>query len=87
MEPATCTWKRDQSGAKTDSLNWQVFKDIIGNGVTEPSQVLTVAGESHAVRLRSDLHLSPGNHTITLNFTEYNATPASTNYKTRSGIS
>jgi hypothetical protein len=87
MEPHGLTWKRSQTGAKTDSVNWQVFKDIVGNGgVSETSQVLTVAGESHAVRLKGKLHLSPDNSIITLYFTEYNPTPASTNYKTRHGI-
>lgn len=79
-------WLRIQGGAKTDSLPWQVFKDIVGNGVTEPSQVLSVAGEVHAVRLNANLELSPNSHTITLHFTEYNPTPASSNYKTRHGI-
>jgi hypothetical protein len=87
IELPTLTWKRAQASTKTDSIQWQVFKDIIGNGITEPSQVLTVAGESHAVRLRSDLELSPDNHSIVLHFTEYNQTPASSSYKTRSGIS
>jgi hypothetical protein len=82
VNPDAVTWLR-----AGDSIPWQIFKDIIGNGVTEASQVLTVAGEQHAVRLRSELDLSPDNHAVTLYFTEYNASPADSNYKTRSGIS
>jgi hypothetical protein len=88
MEPHDLTWMRPQTSTpKTDSVKWQVFKDIVGNGaVSEAAQVLTVAGESHAVRLKGKLHLSPDNSIITLYFTEYNPTPASSNYKTRHGI-
>ena len=82
-------WKRPQgNSSKTDSVPWQVFKDIVGNGaVNQTAQVLTVAGESHAVRLSGEIELSGGNQLVTLHFTEYNPTPASTNYKTRHGIS
>ena len=82
------SWQRPQTtGTKTDSIKWQVFKDIVSNGaINQTSQVLTVAGESHAVRLKAELELSPNQHRITLHFTEYNPTPASTTYKTRHGI-
>jgi hypothetical protein len=88
MEPHGLTWKRSQTGVKTDSVNFQVFLDIMHSAAqSEPYMILTLDWGSFNVRLTK---MEPGYdgdaNTMTLTFKEYNDTEADTNYKTRWGI-
>jgi hypothetical protein len=88
MEHTNLTWKRSQTGAKTDQSNWQVFQDIIHEGAdTEAYQTLTLEWGSFKVRL-TDMQLGQDGNKghLTLTFKEYNSTAANTAYKTRWGI-
>jgi hypothetical protein len=88
MEHANLTWKRSQTGAKTDVCNFQVFLDIMHSAAqSQPYMVLTLDWGSFNARLtRIDPAYDGENNHITLTFKEYNDTEANTNYKTRWGI-
>jgi hypothetical protein len=88
MEHTNLTWKRSQTGAKTDASNIQVFQDIIHEGAdSEAYQTLTLEWGSFKVRLTDMQRGQDGNQGhLTLTFMEYNSTAANTAYKTRWGI-
>jgi hypothetical protein len=88
MEHTNLTWKRSQTGAKTDASNIQVFQDIIHEGAdSEAYQTLTLEWGSFKVRLTDMQRGEDGSKGhLTLTFVEYNSTAANTAYKTRWGI-
>jgi hypothetical protein len=87
-EHTNLTWKRSQTGAKTDQSNWQVFQDIFHEGAdTEAYQTLTLEWGSFKVRLTNmQLGQDVVKGHLTLTFKEYNDVAANTAYKTRWGI-
>jgi hypothetical protein len=88
MEHTNLTWKRSQTGAKTDAVNFQVFLDIMHSAAqTQPYMILTLDWGSFNARLtRMEPAIDGTKGHITLTFKEYNDTEANTNYKTRWGI-
>jgi hypothetical protein len=88
MEHTNLTWKRSQTGAKTDAVNFQVFLDIMHSAAqSQPYLILTLDWGSFKARLTNIKQDADGqNNLITLTFKEYNDTSANTNYKTRWGI-
>jgi hypothetical protein len=88
MEHTNLTWKRSQTGAKTDAVNFQVFLDIMHSAAqTQPYMILTLDWGSFNVRLtRMEPSFDGESSHITFTFKEYNDTEADSNYKTRWGI-
>ena len=94
VEHSDLTWKRTQTGGKTDKFNWQVFADIKHNaGIiagNQPYQTLTLSanGPSFKVRLVDFTPIENGNrHTLTATFEEYvSADQSGSTYTTRWGI-
>jgi len=82
-------WKRTQgSSTKTDTVNFQVFLDIMGSAGTQAYQTLDLGWASFPVRLiKMEPSFEGSNHLLTLTFKEYNATPGSSTYTTRWSIS
>ena len=94
VEHSDLTWKRTQTGGKTDKFNWQVFADIKHNaGIiagNQPYQTLTLSanGPSFKVRLVDFTPIENGDrHTLTATFEEYvSADQSGSTYTTRWGI-
>jgi len=88
IEHTNLTWKRPQTALpKTDKMNFQVFLDIMHSAaISEPCMILTLDWGEFYVRLTKAPDIDSRNHTITLFFKEYNATPGNATFKTRFGI-
>jgi len=89
FNPRLKTWKRPQTTSpKTDTIEFQVFLDIMHNALSQTYQTLDLGWGSFKVRL-VDMQPTAGadNNEVTLNFKEYVAANASGDaYTTRYGI-
>jgi hypothetical protein len=89
INPDNITWLRPQaSNSKTDTLPFQVFKEIIAGAANgESYQTLTLNGQSFKVRLtRCEPTFDGTSKRLQLLFKEYNDTAGDSAYKTRWGI-
>jgi hypothetical protein len=91
IEPDALTWKRSQTGAKTDATKWDIFTDLWHNeGIDQAYHTLTLqsGGPSFSVRLFSAVPNYNGDKSqVRVTFREYRTTDASgLTYSQRLGI-
>jgi hypothetical protein len=92
LDSKTYTWKRSQTGAKTDTSNIETFIDLWHNAAassTQKYQTLKTPEFPNGFKVRLGIHpqLDGENQKLTLTFTEYvTANAASLTYKQRLGI-
>jgi hypothetical protein len=93
FEPAALTWKRPQTTTpKTDSINYEVFLDILHNSTDsdQPYQTLTLSATGPALKVRlvsMTPNLEADGNKVTCLWREYRTTSASSeSYETRFGL-
>jgi len=91
IEPDALTWKRTQTGGKTDATNWDIFTDLWHNeGIDQSYHTLKLAWATTGfqVRLVSAVphYIGETSH-VRVTFREYRTTSADAlTYKQRLGI-